>query len=235
MANNLSCAPACPSPHGRHPSLLREPQVLLQPHHLVSHQTPLALLWAQGGSSLPFAFFGSAEVPFLPTQSRNLPPSGLYLLPSGQVPTRGWRWGWGRNDGPGSRGRRVGEEREDTDVPVPGPPSFPGLCRAGKLPRQRYRGPGTSPPPPLSRRESEIQEMTPGQAKVQLRSSRGQPSKRHLDLKPPSGGSGAAGRSGRGRGWGRGCGRGREGGGAEGRRAPGESGRGGAGASRRRG
>lgn len=105
----------------------------------------------------------------------------------------------------------------------------------GSCPGNANRGPGTSPPPPLSRRESEIQEMTPGQAKVQLRSSRGQPSKRHLDLKPPSGGSGAAGRSGRGRGWGRGCGRGREGGGAEGRRAPGESGRGGAGASRRRG
>lgn len=126
LCHNLACAPACPSAPGRHPSLLREPQVLLQPHHLVSHQTPLALLWAQGASSLPFAFLGAAEVPFLPTQSRNLPPSGLYLLPSGQVPTRGWRWGWGGKHGPGSRGRRVGEERGGHRCPCSRPTLFPG-------------------------------------------------------------------------------------------------------------
>lgn len=46
----------------------------------------------------------------------------------------------------------AGRGGEDTVVPVPGPPSFPGLCRAGRLPRQRYRDPGAQraakPPSP---------------------------------------------------------------------------------------
>lgn len=81
--------------------------------------------------------------------------SNLCQLPSCLVRTRDWRWGWERNDCPGSRGGRGGE---DTDVRVPGPPSFPGLCRAGRLPRQRYRDPGAqraaeppSPSPELRR------------------------------------------------------------------------------------
>lgn len=52
------------------------------------------------------------------------------------------------------------------------------------------RGPLNRPLPPLSCRESGIPKMTPGQAKVHLRSFCGQPSRWHLDLRPPCAGSG---------------------------------------------
>lgn len=70
LCQNLSCAHALPLGTGR-ASLLREPWVLLQPHHLESHRTPLALLRARGGgrNSRPFALFWVAQATFFLTQS----------------------------------------------------------------------------------------------------------------------------------------------------------------------
>ena len=116
--------------------------MLLQPHHLVSpflspvrgHQTPLALLWAQGGSSFPFALLLVAQAKFSLTQNGNL--TSLQSEPAPQLPDPDLgvgKGGWGVGTTAQGHMESRGEARR-TPMPVFQPMLFPGTLQGSRGP-----------------------------------------------------------------------------------------------------